>query len=744
MDVYAESFAFVQYQLYDSVSTPWGNARWAFLGGQYTPTAFFDGMDKVTGSVHDQDQQYTIYRANHFLPARAIPTDVTLSVRAEPAGGATYNVFTTVGLEPTGTAKTVRVFTAQVLDHWPATKPYHRNGFKQAVPEQDVVLTPGSSHTVESVLTFDAVSWADPGNIKLIAWAAEPADTGPAAVYQAAVKCWPLLSLPGDEDGDGLPDASDLCPHRHNPLQEDADEDGVGDICDNCPAAPNADQADADEDGIGDICDNCPWLHHVNTADEDLDGVGDVCDSCPQVPAPAGADRFGRSLGTMDLDCDVDVADYVLLADCLGGPGMPNPTGTCDPDAFTNADVDNDGDVDLADYALQTMNFTGPLVSPPLFVGATTCTQCHASQHGQWISTIHATAFDTLVAGGEGNNALCFPCHSVGYGKASGFVDLETTPHLAGIQCENCHGPGSNHVADPANVRLTRDLASTLCGACHQSCHGLCGENHHPQFEQWSTSQHAFALSNIQFEPNVEQACLACHSTEYRLAPPDNLPGVFDVSLNLECAACHNPHGGPHEGQLRRAAHELCAECHSMGTPGSGEVPQQPQAEMLHSTGGYTLQSEPMNGPYARHWWDIPKECAACHVHEEPYGGPQQPVNSGHTFEANRRACLPCHSEATATILIEMTREEIETRLAAIAQRYDPADPLYVDPALIPPPDLPAYQAATFNYRFVQADRSLGAHNSPYARVLLDETEIFFGIPPWRSAGPDMDGGTNP
>ena len=45
-------------------------------------------------------------------------------------------------------------------------------------------------------------------------------------------------SLPGDEDGDGLPDGSDNCPHRYNPDQQDTDGDGVGDACEAPPLWP--------------------------------------------------------------------------------------------------------------------------------------------------------------------------------------------------------------------------------------------------------------------------------------------------------------------------------------------------------------------------------------------------------------------------------------------------------------------------------------------------------------------------
>ena len=46
----------------------------------------------------------------------------------------------------------------------------------------------------------------------------------------------------------------------------------------------------------------------------------------------------------------------------------------------------------------------------------------------------------------------CITCHATGWDPQqfarydAAFVDMESTPQLAGSQCENCHGPGSTHV----------------------------------------------------------------------------------------------------------------------------------------------------------------------------------------------------------------------------------------------------------------------------------------------------------
>jgi hypothetical protein len=60
-----------------------------------------------------------------------------------------------------------------------------------------------------------------------------------------------------------------------------------------------------------------------------------------------------------------------------------------------------------------------------------------------------------------------------------------------------------------------------------------------------------------------------------------------------------------------------------------------------------------------------------------------------------------------------------------------PGNPLYIDPATLPPQQQLEHMMAKFNYEFVTEDWSYGSHNAPYARILLAETETFLGLPPW-------------
>ncbi len=94
-----------------------------------------------------------------------------------------------------------------------------------------------------------------------------------------------LSCPPVDSDGDGTPDAADVCPLDSDPLQEDQDGDGLGDLCDNCAIAANPDQRDLDGSGVGDLCE-CLLVYNPGGTDSDGDALIDGCDNCPSTYNP--------------------------------------------------------------------------------------------------------------------------------------------------------------------------------------------------------------------------------------------------------------------------------------------------------------------------------------------------------------------------------------------------------------------------------------------------------------------------
>jgi outer membrane protein OmpA-like peptidoglycan-associated protein len=160
-----------------------------------------------------------------------------------------------------------------------------------------------------------------------------------------------------DRDGDGIPDANDLCPDLAGTLAlngcPDRDGDGVADGSDNCPDIAGVLKLkgcpDTDNDGIADKDDECPNQagpisnNGCPITDRDGDGVADVDDLCPDI---AGS---GATNGCPDRD----------------GDGVPDKDDACPNQPGTAAnggcpDSDNDGLVDRLDAC---PNQAGPIAN---------------------------------------------------------------------------------------------------------------------------------------------------------------------------------------------------------------------------------------------------------------------------------------------------------------------------------------------------------------------------------------------
>ena len=107
------------------------------------------------------------------------------------------------------------------------------------------------------------------------------------------------------------------------------------------------------------------------------------------------------------------------------------------------------------------------------YVGDAKCGGCHKGALAFWKTTVHASAWKTLVDVGKQNDYKCTSCHVTGYGQVGG-TSLGHTRGLRDVQCEVCHGPGSIHVAEkgleePSSMH-TQTPAST-CTGCHTEQH---------------------------------------------------------------------------------------------------------------------------------------------------------------------------------------------------------------------------------------------------------------------------------
>ena len=128
-------------------------------------------------------------------------TDVTLAVSGVEVAADTYDITTEVCIEASGTGKTMRIYTVQVLDHYPRTAAYYRNSFIQAAVEEDVALAAGECTQVSRTFTLGADSMAQIEDVKIVAWAQEPLDFYPAEVHQAIESPWPFIGPAIFSDG---------------------------------------------------------------------------------------------------------------------------------------------------------------------------------------------------------------------------------------------------------------------------------------------------------------------------------------------------------------------------------------------------------------------------------------------------------------------------------------------------------------------------------------------------------------
>ena len=100
----------------------------------------------------------------------------------------------------------------------------------------------------------------------------------------------------------------------------------------------------------------------------------------------------------------------------------------------------------------------GAVSAEPRFVGTKACATCHKDEMQDWKRSAHGKTMEVLLAGkraGPKHKAAvdpdkdyskdekCLKCHTTGFKKEGGFVDMNSTPDLAGVGCEECHGPGS-------------------------------------------------------------------------------------------------------------------------------------------------------------------------------------------------------------------------------------------------------------------------------------------------------------
>lgn len=98
------------------------------------------------------------------------------------------------------------------------------------------------------------------------------------------------------------------------------------------------------------------------------------------------------------------------------------------------------------------------------YVGQAVCIRCHVKQFDFVAATKHSQAYRAIDSKENSKKSSCVSCHTTGFGKPGGFVELPAPFELRDVQCEICHGPGSLHFR---KGNITRTPSESLCFKCH-------------------------------------------------------------------------------------------------------------------------------------------------------------------------------------------------------------------------------------------------------------------------------------
>lgn len=318
------------------------------------------------------------------------------------------------------------------------------------------------------------------------------------------------------------------------------------------------------------------------------------------------------------------------------------------------------------------------LNAPPNgYVGTGGCAGCHGDKYLEWYYTSHATAYNSLTNLPPAERASCLPCHTVGHGQVSGFVDLLTTPHLTHVGCETCHGPSAAHkYGDHDIVHPIVTVAAEVCGGCHSGPHA-------PTYDEWKQSGHGqggalAALSGTLADEGGRMRCGPCHSTAVRQAMLDNyeaaqagypdvlaVPSAADATnFGPTCVACHDPHLKQRKHQLR---YPLFSTNFFSFFPGAATT----NIYRTNHAGVITTNTHPANSVFASQYQPNLQVCAQCHndrgatwqsTSRPPHYSPQYNILIGAvqtnylngtnltmiaTHGRNTNGCIQCHMHVT-------------------------------------------------------------------------------------------------
>jgi hypothetical protein len=300
-----------------------------------------------------------------------------------------------------------------------------------------------------------------------------------------------------------------------------------------------------------------------------------------------------------------------------------------------------------------------------------------------------------------------------------------------------------------------KDGAQT-CGACHNMTEFLTAK-----IEQYDHSVHASGGN----ADRKDADCAWCHtSMGFRNYIADGSKGIIDNPTPVNCRTCHPIHESytADDFVLRTKApvtlmvggivydygtSNICANCHQArpvdpypDLTGSGTVTikspyygphHATQVNMITSTGPIRIPGS-MAYLNSAHTKMVTNGCITCHMSPATgvkAGGHQMSVKytsstGAAAYQYTGCFAADCHGTVTEINgLINPNREEITNLLEQLKDRLIEKG-LLNEKDLVPSPITVSQleAAALLNYKFVEGDHSLGAHNFRFTKALLVNT----------------------